>query len=253
MVTKSESFKMKKQLLCLFSLVAAAFFLGSCTSTRYIADSLKTYAPTDIALIEPYTDMSYIQKGNQAEYDDSLSWLAHETLLDCLEDNASTFPYGEILYLNDKDTWRNIALDVDYLLEQCRGCARSTIAKYPIPESLATFMADNGLPYAMLLWHEGMMRSPKNYANQVAVDAAVTLGFMALSVLNTVLLHSPSYTYYYGTPVKETSQFTVAVANADEGTLSFYNQVKAEQCPNDRMSDFELLHRLFKKYPKQQL
>lgn len=234
---------MKRSLL-LPLLVVAALAVTSCTSTRYVSESLKSYAPTDIPLIEPYTDVFYIENGKGSQYNDSLTYLAHETLLDCLEENVAWFPYGKILYLEDKDVWRDIAGDMDMFLAHCRGSRRSEIASWPMPESLADFMAANDLPYAMLLYHTGVTRSWKNFNRAVATDVAVTVGAIALGVLTGV---TP---YVYGTtPTKAVSRFTVAVANAAEGTVSFYNSVEEAYEPVERAHDYELLRRLFRKYP----
>lgn len=233
-----------KRYLFISLFVVCVMTLSSCSSTRYVSESLKVSAPTDIPLIEPYTDVFYIEKGNQAQYNDSLTCLAHETLLDCLEDNASWFPYGKILYLDDKDVWIDMAGDMEMFLAHCRESRRGDVPSIPIPESLAAFMAANNLPYAMMLYHSGLTRSWKNYTRAVATDVAVAVGMAAVGILLGGV--AP---VVYGSSIKATSRFTVAVANAAEGTVSFYNSVEEGCEPLDRVNDYELLKRLFRKYP----
>lgn len=242
-----QNYPMKRSLL-LPLLVVAVWVVSSCTSTRYVSDSLKSYAPTDIPLIEPYTHVYHIERGNKAAYSDSLSYLAHETLLDCLEENSAWFPYEKILYLDDKDVWLDLAGDMDMFLAHCRDSRRSEIASWPLPASLAEFMAANNLPYAMMLYHSGMMRSAKNFNSAVAANVAVTVGTVALSVLTGGL--TP---VVYGTSHRVMSKFIVVVANATEGRVSYYNMAEDAYDPLDRTQDYELLKRVFRKYPSKKM
>lgn len=233
-----------KRFFAFLPLFFAVWMLSSCTSTRYVSDSLKAYAPADIPLIEPYTDVFYIESGLGAQYNDSLTYVAHEALLDCLEENVAWFPYDKILYLEDKEVWRSMALDMEIFLTRCGSSSRRRIATFPLPASLSEFMAANDLPYAMLLYHNGLTQSWKTYGKSVAADVALAVGTAALSILTGGL--TPAL---YGTSVKATSRMTVAVANAAEGTISYYNTVEDAYEPVDPTRDYELLKRLFRKYP----
>ena len=235
-----------KRFHLLLPLAALILTLTSCSATRYCSDSLKAYAPTDIPLIEPYSEIQYIEQRSEGVVNDSVTALAHDILLDCLEANTDNLPYGSILYLDDKDFWNDIGLDVFDLVQYSRNSRRSRVATYPIPESLQTFMDANDLPYVMLLYHTGMTRIAGNYAKEVVRDLAISVG---VSVLANILLGGNVYAYT--TPVHCLSEFTVAVANGAEGRLSFYNSYGRECEPLDGSQDGKLLRKLFKKYPRQ--
>ncbi len=237
----------------LFVVACCALLLTSCASSRYCADTFSAQAPAKVPLLLPYVDIFAISKGQEA-YSDSLSTAASDVLTGILDDNLSQFPISEFIRIDDDELDRQVGRDGAALafapkVNTSNGVKTraKNIRSLPLPESIRQLMDDNDLPYLMLLYENGFVRMKGEVVRESAKNAAISVGLAAVVAL--VSLGSVIVVPSVDLPNPYATTFTLMVADRANDSIVYYNTVEEVDDPLSRTEVYELLWRLFKKYP----
>lgn len=229
---------MKKRTFLLLSL--SVLLLTSCSTIRYYAEDLQANPMTDIPVLEPYTHIDYLAGKRElvSLMRDSLSNRANERLMQVLIDDQS-LPIGDVLHVDDDSIRRVIGNEMDLIAWNCPSKQDAQLTA--LPPVMQQFMEDNDLPYVMLIFHGGYVRSRANYSSEIAKS-------VGLAVLTTILTFGAAMTYSVAS--EQGSDMAVLIADRDKQSLAFFNRVRSE---GDPLSQNHLAHQLkqvLKNYPQ---
>lgn len=102
----------------------------------------------DLLVLEPVTDISLINKGNQSEPSDSIGHISKAIWLDLVADNQGNMPIGKVITdipENELDFYKR---EVEELFVKADNRKTSTSLK--VPPLLYQIMEDNNSRYVML-------------------------------------------------------------------------------------------------------
>lgn len=186
--------------LLLFVLAQAA-----CSPSRYFAGTV----PPELALLEPVTYISHVERDGELVPNDSLSIRSAEMLTRVF--TSIGLPVAGIVPV---DYWGD---DGDLLpyLEQLPAVDARHLKRSPVPEPIRQLIQEQGHRYGMLVYADGFTRDEINYAKGVAVGAA-------LGVLGLVL--SGGRYANINIPNKFGSHIFVMVVDAEANQVVFYNR-----------------------------
>lgn len=248
----SENSKKQRPLVMLA--LASLLLLCSCNTSRMCSDELKQAPLWGVPVLEPYTYVELVHNKSEegAMATDSLTAVAHELLTNVIQDNSQlsptavrtgeALPIGEVIRMDDADLYEQIGRSLGSAVWACQNGRQAK--KIELPGELIDFMNANDYPYLMLVYHEGFVRSKRNFTREMAVDVATT-------VLTSALAIALGGAAYGTVPVKQGSSMIVAVADASTGKLAYFNRHVGEDVdPLSRSTLYSQLWHTLKRYPK---
>ena len=223
-----------------FLLSLTVLLLTSCSTIRYYSEDLQANPMTDIPVLEPYTYIDYVAGERElvSPMRDSLSRRANERLMQVLIDDPS-LPIGDVLHVDDDSICRLIGNEMDLIAWNCP--SKRDVPLTTLPSVMQQFMEDNDLPYVMLIFHGGYVRSKTNYSSEVAKSIGMALLTTALS-LGTVT------TYYVS--AEQGSDMAILIADRDRHTLAYFNRIRSEGDPLSQDHLARQLKQALRKYPQ---
>lgn len=244
----------KKQRPFVMLAMVSSLLLCSCNTSRMCSDELKQAPLWGVPVLEPYTYVELVHNNSEegAMATDSLTNVAHELLTNVIVDNGQlnptvvrageALPTGEVVHMDDADAYEQIGRSLGSAVWACKNGRQAK--KIELPAPLIDFMNAHDYPYLMLVYHEGFVRSKRNFSREMAVDVATT-------VMTTALAIALGGTAYGEVPVKQESSMIVAVADASTGKLAYFNrQTGEDNDPLSRSTLYNQLWRTLKRYPK---
>jgi hypothetical protein len=188
-------------------LILCCFIFSSCTTTKILTSNVKPIEVTDLRMMEPFSYISMIKKGNRSQLDDSISFISKQLVLKVIESYKGQVPLtGEIIL---SDTAINHSLEKEYELLILTADRTKNITNLKITPTLDKILEANGTRFGLLIVTTGFTRAKGNYGKQVAKGAA--LGILTLGM-------------YYQVPVKAYSTIYAMIVDSQEDNIAFFRK-----------------------------
>ena len=214
-----------KILLNLFLLSVVMMTGASCASSRYVAADVVPSQMTDLARFEPFSDIAFIEKGNRAERNDSLTIVSQELLrvaLTAVEARLPTSSDPGVIAYAGPATREITQEEVLGMLSQVT--TKKQIKTMPVLPLLNDMVTASGKRYGLMVVQTGFSRRKGNYGGQVAKG-------VGLAILTAVATGGAGYASY--TPLKANSTIHAFIIDAGHDKIVFYNKVTTEAEPCD--------------------
>ncbi|MCL2562089.1 MAG: hypothetical protein FWE10_07230 [Rikenellaceae bacterium] len=220
---------MKKLLLLLF-----IGSLTACYTTRNITSSVEPAQIGRLALFEPITEIFLIERGNRAEFNDSLSWESAKMVAALIREAPRMPMIVETRYTENDEIREIIEYELIEYIAELETLAPKKRHTLPVPVTVVEALRLDGHRYGMAVVANGFSRVRGNYTNQVLKGIGITI--------LTGGIYSPQ-------PIKAHSNVACIIVDAETESLVFYNRHfmrDGEPLKADVMS--RQLNKIFKKY-----
>jgi hypothetical protein len=188
-------------------LILSCFFLSSCTSTKLLTSNVKPTEVTDLKLLEPFSYISMIKKGNKSQLDDSISSISKQLIVKTLDNYKGQLPLTGEIKLSDTDI--NKSLEKEYEFLMLTADRTKSITSLKITPTLDKILEANQTRFGLLIVSTGFTRSKGNYGKEIAKGAA--LGILTLGM-------------YYQTPIKAYSTIYAMIVDSKEDNVAFFRK-----------------------------
>ncbi len=196
---------MTKILKILLVLVCAGFV--SCTVTKPLTSEVTPAEVTGLKLLEPYSYISMIKKGNQGVLDDSISDVSKQLNIDALKILSGKIPLTGEIFLTDTAVNHQLEKEYEYLLLTAE--KNKDIAHLRITPTLDKVLESNETRFGLVVVASGFTRVKGNYGKQVLKGAA--LGILTMGM-------------YVQTPVKAYSTVYAMIVDAHKDNVAFFRK-----------------------------
>jgi hypothetical protein len=208
-------------------LLSTIILLTSCTVTNLLTSSVKPSEITNLKLLEPYSYIKIIEKGNRAKPDDSASVISKQFNISVLENLKDQIPITGEIFLTDTST--NKLLEKEYESIFMVADKNQNITNLKIPPTIDKLLEANETRFGLIIVCTGFTRVKGNYGKQVAKGAA--LGLLTLGM-------------YYQSPIKAYSTIYAMILDSKEDNVSFYRKAYN---PDFEPLDQSMLKKQYKK------
>lgn len=213
-------------------LVLICCTLISCTATKPLTSHVTPDEITDLKLLEPYSYISMIKKGNKSQLDDSVSYVAKQLNIQVLNNMIGRIPISGEIFLTDEET--NKTLEKEYELLMLTADRNKNISNLKITPALDKILEANETRFGLIIITSGFTRAKGNYGKQVAKGAA--MGLLTLGM-------------YYQVPVKSYSAVYAMVVDSKEDNIAFFRKSFLQDLePVDPGVLSKQYHKLFEGY-----
>jgi hypothetical protein len=172
-----------------------------------LTSDVKPVEVTDLKIMEPFSYISMIKKGNKSQVDDSLSFLSKQLVFRVIENYKAQLPLTGEIILSDTATKNNLEKEYELLIPTAD--RTRNISNLRITPTLDKILEANETRFGLLVVTTGFTRAKGNYGKQVAKGAA--LGILTLGM-------------YYQIPVKAYSTVYVMIADSKENNIAFFRK-----------------------------
>jgi len=215
-----------KQLLIL----ASAMILTSCGASK-ISPLVMPSEITNVSFFEPYSYISYIEKGNRGTFSDSLSNITQNALDSILVNNKSKFRLTDKIYYTDTITKNKVAREVEQLAKTI--VKNKKLDGIAVPATIDSMMKSKNQRFALETSAYGFGRKKGNQGNQIAKGAAI--GILTAGMFIPV-------------PIKSNLTIYALIFDSEKNQIAFYKVTTATKEPTDKESIDKLLTSLFDGY-----
>ena len=192
--------------LKLFALILC-IIASSCTASKLLTSDVKPDEVTDLHLLEPFSYISKITKGNRGQIDDSVSFISKQLIIKVLEDFKGQIPLKGQIILSDSTVNSNLEKEIESL---CLSAERlNNISNLRITPTVDKILEANEVRFGLITVGTGFTRIKGNYGKEVAKGAV--LGILTLGM-------------YYQTPVKANSTIYALIVDSKENNVSFFRK-----------------------------
>jgi hypothetical protein len=188
-------------------LIFCCLVLSSCTASKILTSNVKPAEVTDLKILEPFSYISMIKKGNRSQLDDSISSISKQLLLKVLENYKGQLPQTGKIILSD--TAIKNSLEKEYELLILTADRTKSIANLKITPTLDKILEANETRFGLVIISTGFTRAKGNYGKQVAKGAA--LGILTLGM-------------YYQVPVKAYSTIYAMIVDSKLDNVAFFRK-----------------------------
>ena len=195
---------MKHKVSCL---ILSCIILSSCTATRILTSNVKPAEITNLKLLEPYSYISMIKKGNRGQLDDSVSSISKELNIKVLKSFIGQLPITGNIILTDSAI--NKTLEKEYENLVLTADRNKNIANLKITPILDKILEANDTRFGLIVICTGFTRLKGNYGKEIVKGAA--LGILTLGM-------------YYQTPIKAYSTIYAMIVDSKEDNVAFYRK-----------------------------
>jgi len=182
-------------------------FTESCTVTKPLTSNVKPGEITDLKLLEPYSYISKIKKGNRGQVDDSISAVSKQLVYKVLESYEGQIPLKGKIILTGKEI--NESLEKEYETLMLTVEKNKNVANITITPTLLRVLEANQTRFGLIIVSTGFTRVKGNYGKQVAKGFAI--GLVTLGM-------------YYETPIKAYSTIYAIIVDSMEKNIAFYRK-----------------------------
>ncbi len=194
-----------KGLRILLLLICCGFI--SCTVTKPLTSDVTPAEVTDLKLLEPYSYISMIKKGNQGELDDSISDISKQLNMDALKSYTGKIPLKGEIFLTDSTVNHQLEKEYEQLILTAE--KNRDITHLRITPTLDKVLESNETRFGLVVVASGFTRVKGNYGKQVLKGAA--LGILTLGM-------------YYETPIKAYSTVYAMIVDAQMDNVAFFRK-----------------------------
>ena len=188
-------------------IILFCIILSSCTATKPLTSSVKPTDVTDIKLLEPYSYISMIKKGNRGELDDSVSTISKKLVLEIFATNSQQLPLSGDIFLSDSAT--NIALEKEFESLIITADRNKNITNFNITPTLDNVLEANQTRFGLIVVCTGFTRTKGNYGKEIVKGAAI--GILTLGMV-------------VPTPIKAYSTMYAMIVDLKENNVAFYRK-----------------------------
>ena len=188
-------------------LILSCIILSSCTATRLLTSNVQPAEVTNLKLLEPYSYVSMIKKGNRGQVDDSISDISKQLNINVLKNFNGQLPITGDIILTDPAI--NKTLEKEYENLVLTADRNKNIANLKITPTLDKILEANDTRFGLIVICTGFTRLKGNYGKEIVKGAA--LGILTLGM-------------YYQTPIKAYSTIYVMIVDSKEDNVAFYRK-----------------------------
>lgn len=190
----------------IFLLLVCCGFV-SCTVTKPLTSDVTPAEVTDLKLLEPYSYISMIKKGNQGELDDSISDISKQLNMEALKSYTGKIPLKGEIFLTDSTVNHQLEKEYEQLILTAE--KNRDITHLRITPTLDKVLESNETRFGLVVVSSGFTRVKGNYGKQVLKGAA--LGILTMGM-------------YYQTPVKAYSTVYAMIVDAQMDNVAFFRK-----------------------------
>jgi len=188
-------------------LILCCLILPSCTTTKPLTSNVKPAEVSDLKLLEPYSYISMIKKGNKGQLDDSISLISKQLVYKVLENFKNQIPLTGEIILSDTAINKKLEKEYEYLI--LTADKTKNISNLKITPALDEILEANETRFGLINICSGFTRAKGNYGKEIAKGAA--LGILTLGM-------------YYQTPIKAYSTVYAMIVDSQEDNITFYRK-----------------------------
>ncbi len=179
----------------------------SCTVTKPLTSDVTPAEVTDLKLLEPYSYISMIKKGNQGELDDSISDVSKQMNIDALKGFSGKIPLTGEIFLTDTAVNHKLEKEYEHLL--LAADRNKEITHLRITPMLDKVLESNETRFGLVIVTSGFTRVKGNYGKQVLKGAAIGILTMGM---------------YVQTPVKAYSTIYAMIVDGQKDNVAFFRK-----------------------------
>jgi hypothetical protein len=172
-----------------------------------LTSNVKPVEVTDLKMMEPFSYISMIKKGNRSQLDDSISSMSKQLVSKVLKNYKGQLPLTGEIILSDTATTNSLEKECELLIQTAD--RMKNISNLKITPNLDKILEANETRFGLLIISTGFTRAKGNYGKQVAKGAA--LGILTLGM-------------YYQVPVKAYSTIYAMIVDSKENNIAFFRK-----------------------------
>ena len=230
----------------LLALALSALVFSSCAQARYVS-KIPAAEAQPIALLQPLSEISYIDRAGVQAYNDSLSAASTQLLTEIL----MTLP----LPLNSLEIPVDCVIPYDYSGENnvvtwdvaaLSGVRPGLLKNAGVPDSITNLLRRNGYRYGMLVYASGFDRDATNYKKGLTKGIFLGVVFSVVAALTGGVA-----SIGYAAPLRYLSQLYVMIVDVEANEIVYYANTANmdEECdPVSPAAQRSRLERLFRKF-----
>jgi hypothetical protein len=188
-------------------LILCCIVLSSCTTTKMLTSNVKPIEVTDLKMMEPFSYISMIKKGNKSQLDDSISFMSKQLIFKVLNNYGRQLPLTGEIILSDTATTNSLEKEYELLIQTAD--RTKNISNLKITPTLDKILEANETRFGLVIISTGFTRAKGNYGKQVAKGAA--LGILTLGM-------------YYQVPVKAYSTIYAMIVDSKDNNVAFFRK-----------------------------
>mgnify|MGYP001409778926 FL=1 len=188
-------------------LILSCIILSSCTATKLLTSNVQPTEVTNLKLLEPYSYISMIKKGNRGQLDDSISSISKQLNINVLKSFNGQIPITGDIILIDSTINKDLEKECENLILTAE--RNKSISNLKITPTLDKILEANDTRFGLIIICTGFTRLKGNYGKEIAKGAA--LGILTLGM-------------YYQTPVKAYSTIYAMIVDSKEDNVAFYRK-----------------------------
>jgi len=183
------------------------FFLSSCTTTKPLVSDISPTEVTDLKLLEPFSYISMIKKGNRGEIDDSISSESRQLVIKVIEDFKPKIPLTGEIILSDTTVRNNLEKEFETLIRTAE--RTKSISNLKITPVIDKVLEANNVRFGLITVTTGFTRIKGNYGKQVVKGAGLAILTLGM---------------YYQTPIKAYSTVYAMIVDSKQDNVSFFRK-----------------------------
>lgn len=205
---------------------------SACSSKKIKSTGPNPSEISDLRIFKPVSFIEGINKGNQAELSDSLSFLSSVLWVDVLKQNNHRLPIGNEIKLDDPYYSAEVEQQTIQFFDQL--IMAKNIEDVEVPPLLIATLDDEKSRFGLLTIHSGFTRRKGNYGGQVV--KAIGIGILTMGM-------------YSQLPTKSNSSIFVAIIDSSTSKPIFFKRsIMSDKEPLDPKVLNKQLNQLFKRY-----
>jgi hypothetical protein len=213
-------------------LAASILLLSSCASSKFKTNGTDPSTITELSILEPVSYIHGINKGNQSELSDSLSFYSQVLWTDVIKQNQYRLPTISKLNIDDVHESSIIAQQTVEFLDML--AVSKNIQNVPVPPMVIAALDAEQSRYGLLSVHSGFTRRKGNYTGQIL--KSIGIGVLTMGM-------------YYPVPSKSNSTLFIAIVdNQTSQPVFFKTSTLMDKEPLDPKVLNKQLDKLFKGY-----
>ncbi len=212
--------------------ILGCVILSSCTTSKPLTSTILPSEVTDLNILEPFSYITMIKKGNRGELDDSLSASSKNLIIKVLEDFSGRIPITGTIILQDSSVRSNLENEYESLITTAD--RNRIISNLKITPTIDKILETNNVRFGLITVATGLTRVKGNYGKQVA--KGVGLAILTLGM-------------YTETPVKSYSTVYAMIVDSKDNNVAFFrSSYLQDKEPLDEAVLKNQFERIFKGY-----
>jgi hypothetical protein len=179
----------------------------SCTTSKIIKSNVKPEEISNLQIFEPISYIYYIEHGNRAFFNDSLSKISSQLILKVSNDFFNQIKLNDEITFLDTCSKNKIKNEIELLVKTVN--RYGNLYYFKLPPVMDSLLEINGKRFGLYMANVGFTRKAGNYYKQYAKGS--TIGLLTLGL-------------YYETPILCNSILYVIIADAKENNVALFRK-----------------------------